>query len=307
MSFYSKITNGLKLLYDCNFRWLYLASFGKYDDWDDETFLKKAFKCYMNRELNLEAPRTFNEKLQWLKLYDRKPEYTMMVDKYAVRKYIADTIGEEYLIPLLGVWDNPDDIDFDALPNQFVLKCNHNSGLGMCICKDKSKLDIEKVKAGLRKGMQQDYYLTSREWPYKNVSRKIVCEEYMEDRQAHELIDYKFMCFNGAVKCSFTCSERFTESGLKVTFFDKDWNIMPFERHYPASKNLPKKPINYDKMIQFSEQLSQGIPFVRVDFYEINGQLFFGELTFYPGSGFEEFTPEEWDYKLGDFLKLKND
>lgn len=129
----------------------------------------------------------------------------------------------------------------------------------------------------------------------------------MEDSKAYELIDYKFMCFNGEVKCSFTCSERFSEDGLKVTFFDKDWNVMPFERHYPASKNPPKKPINYDKMIQFSEQLSKGILFVRVDFYEINGQLFFGELTFYPGGGFEEFTPEEWDYKLGDFLKLKND
>lgn len=296
-----------KIVTNKDYRFFILADQGYFDKIDDEKYLKRKYKACIGKELNLDNTQTFNEKLQWLKLHDRKPEYTMMVDKYAVRKYIADTIGEEYLIPLLGVWDNPDDIDFDALPNQFVLKCNHNSGLGMCICKDKSKLDIEEVKAELRKGLQQDYYLTSREWPYKNVSRKIVCEEYMEDWQAHELIDYKFMCFNGEVKCSFTCSERFSEEGLKVTFFDKDWNIMPFERHYPASKNPPKKPINYDKMIQFSEQLSKEIPFVRVDFYEINGQVFFGELTFYPGSGFEEFTPEEWDYKLGDFLKLKND
>lgn len=307
MRVWNIFSNTIKFIIDHDYRWKFLAVHGKYNNLDDANYLKRAFKCYMGKELNLDFPKTFNEKLQWLKLHDRKPEYTMMVDKYAVRKYIADTIGEEYLIPLLGVWDNLDDIDFDNLPNQFVLKCNHNSGLGMCICKDKSKLDIEKVKAELRKGLQQDYYLMSREWPYKNVSRKIVCEKYMEDRQAHELIDYKFMCFNGAVKCSFTCSERFTESGLKVTFFDKDWNVMPFERHYPVSKNPPKKPINYDKMIQFSEQLSKGIPFVRVDFYEINGQLYFGELTFYPGGGFEEFTPEEWDYKLGDFLKLKND
>ena len=301
------ISKILRYIFEPDYRFMVNASKGLYNSWPDEKYLKKMCDVRLGYKLNLENPKTFNEKLQWLKLYDRKPKYTMMVDKYAVRKYIADTIGEEYLIPLLGVWDNPDDIDFDTLPNQFVLKCNHNSGLGMCICKDKSKLEIEKVKAELRKGLQQDYYLTSREWPYKNVSRKIVCEKYMEDRQAHELIDYKFMCFNGVVKCSFTCSERFTESGLKVTFFDKDWNVMPFERHYPVSKNPPKKPINYDKMIQFSEQLSKEIPFVRVDFYEINGQLFFGELTFYPGSGFEEFTPEEWDYKLGDFLKLKND
>lgn len=304
MSFYSKVTNGLRLVYDCHFRWLYLASFGKYNDWDDEAFLKKAFECHMGKKLNLDNPQTFNEKLQWLKLYNRKTEYTMMVDKYAVRKYIADTIGEEYLIPLLGVWDNPDDIDFAALPNQFVLKCNHNSGLGMCICKDKSKINIEKVKADLRKGLQQDYYLTWREWPYKNVPRKIVCEKYMEDCHAHELIDYKFMCFNGEVKCIFTCSDRFSEDGLKVTFFDKDWNVLPFERHYPASKNPPRKPINYNKMIQFAEQMSKRIPFVRVDFYEINGQLYFGELTFFPGSGFEEFTPDIWDFKLGSWIKL---
>lgn len=297
----------LKIARNKDYRFLILSGKGFYDDMDDETYLKRKYKACMGKALNLNSPQTFNEKLQWLKLHDRKPEYTMMVDKYAVRKYIADTIGEEYLIPLLGVWDNPDEINFDALPNQFVLKCNHNSGLGMCICKDRSKLDIEKVKAGLRKGLQQDYYLTSREWPYKNVSKKIVCEEYMEDRQAHELVDYKFMCFSGEVKCSFTCSERFTDSGLKVTFFDKDWNVMPFERHYPASKKPLTKPINYRKMIQFAEELSKGIPFVRVDFYEINGQLYFGELTFYPGGGFEEFTPEEWDYKLGDFLKLKND
>lgn len=294
----------LRLMIDSKYRFLVLSGLGCYDSLDDETYLKRKYQACIGCELNLDSPKTFNEKIQWLKMHDRKPEYTIMVDKYAVRKYIADTIGEEYLIPLLGVWDNPDDIDFDILPDKFVLKCNHNSGLGMCICKDKSKLDIEKAKAGLRKGMQQDYYLTSREWPYKNVSRKIVCEKYMEDWQVHELIDYKFMCFNGEVKCSFTCSERFSDDGLKVTFFDKDWNVMPFERHYPASQNPPKKPINYDKMIQFSEQLSKEIPFVRVDFYEINGRLFFGELTFYPGSGFEEFTPEEWDYRLGSWLQL---
>ena len=146
-------------------------------DWmPDATFLKLAYKSRMGRKLDLDNPQTFNEKLQWLKLYDRRPEYTMMVDKYKVRDYIAEKLGEEYLIPLLGVWDDPDEIDFDALPNQFVLKCNHNSGLGMCICKDKTKLDIEKVKEELRKGLKQDYYLTGREWPYKDVLRKIICE-----------------------------------------------------------------------------------------------------------------------------------
>ena len=306
MNFLKSFSDMVRLVYDSNYRWRFLSVYGKYNNLNDESFLKKAFRCYMGKELNLDNPQTFNEKLQWLKLYDRKPEYTTMVDKYAVKKYVADIIGEEYIIPTLGVWNHFDEIDFDKLPNHFVLKCTHDSG-GIVICKDKNKLDLKSAKKKIEKCLKRNYYWSSREWPYKDVKPRIIAEPYMEDSKAHELIDYKFMCFNGKVKCSFTCSERFSKDGLKVTFFDKDWNVMPFERHYPVSKDSPKKPINYDKMIQFSEQLSKGIPFVRVDFYEINGQLYFGELTFYPGGGFEEFTPEEWDYKLGDFLKLKND
>jgi hypothetical protein len=261
----------------------------------------------MKKELDFENPQTFNEKLQWLKLYDRKPEYTMMVDKYKVRDYIAEKLGEEYLIPLLGVWDDPDDIDFDALPNQFVLKCNHNSGTGMCICKNKSKLDIKKVKKELKKGLKENYYLTGREWPYKDVPRKVIAEKYMKDNSAtEELTDYKLMCFDGKVKCSFVCSERFSKSGLKVTFYDTDWKVMPFERHYPKSRNPIKKPYGYEKMVELAEKLSKNIPFVRVDFYEINGKIYFGELTFFPGTGLEEFTPFDWDKTLGSWIKLPN-
>lgn len=269
----------------------------------DKLMLKCLYKERMSKELNLENPQTFNQKLQWLKLYGRRPEYTMMVDKYAVRQYIADTIGEEYLIPLLGVWDDPNGIDFDALPNQFALKCNHNSGLGMCICKDKSQLDIESVKRGLRKGLKQDYYLTGREWPYKNVPRKIIAEKYIENASG-ELQDYKLMCFDGKVKCSFVCSDRFSKDGLHVTFFDRKWNVMPFERHYPCVRKGMPKPLNYDNMIQLAEKLATGVPFVRVDLYNVNGKIYFGELTFFPGGGFEEFTPEEWDYKLGQWIEL---
>lgn len=264
----------------------------------DEVYLKYAFKSKLGYDLNLENPQTFNEKLQWLKLYDRRPEYTVMVDKYLAKQYVADKIGEQYIIPTLGVWDSPDEIDFDKLPDQFVLKCNHNSGLGMCICRNKSELDIKKVKSELRKGIKQNYYLGGREWSYKNVPRKIIGEKYMGD----DLNDYKLMCFNGKVKCSFVCSER--NYGLHVTFFDNDWNKLPFERHYPASdKNIPK-PQKYDEMVSLAEKLSSGIPFVRVDFYEINGHIFFGELTFYPGSGFEEFTPIDADYLLGSYISL---
>ncbi len=295
---------GFQYITDSDYRFLMNAGWGFYNSMSDEEYLRRLFKARMGKELDLKKPRTFNEKLQWLKLYDRKPEYTMMVDKYKVRDYIAELLGEEYLIPLLGVWDDPDEINFDKLPNQFVLKCNHNSGLGMCICKDKSKLNIPKVKAELRKGLAQDYYLTGREWPYKDVQRKIIAEIYMSDNSADGLIDYKFMCFNGEVKCSFVCSDRFTSEGLHVTFYDREWQIMPFERHYPRAVVPIEKPKCYDEMLQMAMTLSKDIPFVRVDFYEIGGRPYFGELTFFPGSGYEEFTPEEWDTTLGSWISL---
>lgn len=289
---------------DKTIRFSYLTKLGIFNGMSDETFLKLKYKNVFGKKLDLENPKTFNEKLQWLKLYNRKPEYTIMVDKYKVRDYIAQMLGEEYLIPLLGVWDDPDEIDFDALPDQFVLKCNHNSGLGMCICKDKSKLNIPKVRAELRKGLKENYYIKFREWPYKDVPRKIIAEKYMTNGNGEDLNDYKLMCFNGKVKTTFVCSDRFSKDGLKVTFYDTDWRRMPFERHYPASKAEIDKPQTYEKMVTLAEKLAFGIPFVRVDFYEINGNIYFGELTFFPGSGYEEFTPEEWDKTLGDWIKL---
>lgn len=301
-----KLGKVFKCIFDKDYRFNILSNFGFYDSMDDEEYLKRKYKSIMHKKLDLDNPKAFNEKLQWLKVNDHNPDYTMMVDKYKVRDYIKKELGEEYLIPLLGVWDDPDDIDFDSLPNQFVLKCNHNSGLGMCICKDKSKLDIKKVKKELRKGLKQDYYLTGREWPYKNVPRKIIAEKYMIDNTHEELMDYKLMCFNGKVECSFVCSDRFNNDGLKVTFFDKNWNVLPFERHYPKSNKSIEKPFNYDKMIEFSEKLSQNMSFSRIDFYEIDKKLYFGEITFFPGGGFEEFNPESVDEELGKLIKLPN-
>lgn len=269
----------------------------------DTLYLKIVYRLSIGKKLNLNNPKTFNEKLQWLKLYDRKPEYTVMVDKFAVREYIADKIGEKYLIPLIGVWDSPDDIDFDSLPDKFVLKCNHNSGFGMCICKDKSKLNIKQVRKELKKGLKQNYYKHGREWPYKNVPRKIIAEKYMTDNSG-ELNDYKIMCFNGKFKCAFTCTDRFSPEGIKVTFYDKDWNVMPFERHYPKSKIPLPQPENFNKMIELSEILSKEIAFARIDWYEVEGKLYFGEITFFPGSGFEEFSPEIWDTRLGNLIDL---
>lgn len=304
-----KIDKYIKLIYKIiinkEYRFLILSYFGFYDKLDDETYLKRKYKACMGKELNLTNPQTFNEKLQWLKLHDRKPEYTTMVDKYAVKKYVADIIGEEYIIPTLGVWDDSDEIDFDKLPNQFVLKCNHNSGTGMCICKDKSELDFDKVKRELRKGLKQDYYLNGREWPYKNVKRRVIAEKYMENKEARELRDYKIHCFNGIPKFILVCSERFSGNGTKEDFFDINWNKLSFKRpELDCSSKVIKQPIHLEKMLKLSEMLSKGKAFLRCDFYEINEKVYFGELTFFPASGFEAFEPEEWDYKLGSWLEL---
>lgn len=264
----------------------------------DKLYLKLWYRYVTGEKLNLNNPQTFNEKLQWLKLYDRNPLYTKLVDKYEVREYIKEKIGEEYLIPLLGVWNNVSEIDFESLPNQFVLKTTHDSG-GVVICKDKENFNIEKAKKFLSKHLQNNFYYSGREWPYKNVKPRIIAEKYLD----FDIKDYKFMCFNGKMKCSFVCSERHT-NGLKVTFFDKDWNKLPFERVFPCSKDILDKPKMYDRMLIVSEILSTNIPFVRVDFYEIDNKIYFGELTFYPGNGIEWFNPKKWDYKLGDMINL---
>ena len=263
------------------------------------------FKATVGGELDLDNPQTFNEKLQWLKLYNRKPEYTTYVDKYKVRDYIAGMLGEEYLIPLLGVWDDPEDIDFDLLPDKFVLKCNHNSGLGMCICKDKTKLDINKVKSELKKGLEQDYYLYGREWPYKDVPRKIIAEEYISPNNGEEIKDYKLWCFSGRVKIILTCSERFSQTGLKENFYTPQWELLDLKR--PTHGNTEYEismPECIDKMIEYAEMLSEGHEFLRVDFYEVEGRIYFGELTFFPASGFEKFEPREWDKILGEAITL---
>lgn len=415
----------------------------------DRQFIKYWFKNKMGCYPDLDNPKTFNEKLQWLKLNYRKPILTTLVDKYAVKKYVADKIGKEYIIPTLGVWNSFAEIDFDSLPNQFVLKCTHDSG-GLVICKDKSMLDKEAAKVKIERSLATDFYKQGREWPYKNVPRRIIAEQYMEevsktdttdlidykffcfngvptfcqvirDRSTKETIDfydmewnhqefyglnpvarnglksvarpvhldkmieiatklsngmpmsridlyvindreyfgeitlfpgcgigiftpeewnlkignlidiqgvngggyrciinaddiqiipavgdlrdYKFMCFNGKVKNTFVCSDR-ASNCLHVTFFDRQWNKMPFERHYPAATYHIPKPHNYDLMVILAEKLSFGFPFVRVDFYEVNGAVFFGELTFFPGCGAEEFNPEEWDTTLGNEIEL---
>lgn len=292
----------IKLITDSKYRTLVLCDLGYFNTLDDETYLRLKYKACLGKELNLANPRTFNEKLQWLKLYDRKPEYTTMVDKYAVRKYIADTIGEEYLIPLVGVWDNPDEIDFDNLPNKFVLKCNHNSGLGMCICREKNNLDIEKVKKELRKGLKQDYYLTGREWPYKNVPRKIICEKYMQNGNEECLTDYKFFCFNGNPKIMYISKDNANEP--KTDFYDMEFNKLSMRMLAPNSEDEHEKPSFFEEMKKIAAKLSSNTNCLRVDFYIINNKLYIGELTFFHMSGFTPIYPEKWSYILGDWIKL---
>lgn len=271
----------------------------------DKLYLQLRYYFEMGKILHLRNPRTFNEKLQWLKLYNRKDIYTTMVDKLAVKKLVSLKLSEDYIIPTLGVWDKPEDIDFAALPDKFVLKTTHGGGnTGVIICKDKSLLNTAQTLSVLSASMRSDIYYGYREWPYKNVPRKIIAERYMENTANEPLNDYKFMCFNGKVICSFICSGRNTQNGLRVTFFDRNWKKMPFSRHYQSAEYEIPIPKTYSRMIEVAESLSKDIPFVRVDLYEIKGKIYFGELTFFPGSGFEEFTPEEWDYKLGNYLKL---
>ncbi len=298
------LRKGIKYVTSSDYRFLLNSGMGLTRDMPDEEFLTRKYKACLGRDLSLTKPVTFNEKLQWLKLHDRRAEYTIMADKYAVRQYIAEKLGEEHLIPLLGVWDDPDDIDFSLLPNQFVLKCNHNSGLGMCMCKDKSTLDIEKVRAELRKGLKEDYYQKTREWVYKDIPRKIICEKFMTNG-GQELEDYKIHNFNGEAKFVLVCRDRFSETGLTEDFFTPQWEHMPVKRPKLANASVPiPRPEQLEQMLGFSKILSKDIPFVRTDFYVIEGKVYFGEITFFPASGMAEFDPPVWDAKFGSWLKL---
>lgn len=284
-------------------KWM-LAQKGFFDSWTDERYLKLTYRLMIGKKLNLNNPQTFNEKLQWLKIHDRNYQYTNLVDKIEAKKIVGKVIGEEYIIPTLEICDSFDEIDWKKLPNRFIIKCNHNSG-GVIVVNDKKDLDKDSLRTHFNKLLKKNYYYNGREYPYKNIKPKIMIEENIQNANTKKQIDdYKLMCFNGKVKCSFVCSNRDSKEGLCVNFYDEDWNPMPFERHYPKNKQEFPKPKEYNKMVELAEKLSKNIPFVRVDFYVVNDKIYFGELTFYPGSGMEEFTPNEWDYILGTWLDI---
>lgn len=270
---------------------------------NDEFYLKLKWNHCMNYPLDLRHPKTFNEKLQWLKLHDRNSEYIKMVDKAEAKKFVSAIIGDDYIIKTIGLYESTDEIDFSSLPDQFVLKVTHDSG-GVVICKDKQHLNIEEAKAVLDKSLRTNYFWKNREWPYKNVKRRIIAEAYL-DSGDDELLDYKFMCYNGVCRNLFVCSGR-SKHDLRVDFFDTEWNHLPFYRKYPNADFKISKPENLNKMILLANKIASKVqsPFVRIDFYSIHGRIYFGEITFYPGTGMEYFEPIEWDYVFGNYISL---
>ena len=269
----------------------------------DKLYLQIMYFKHFHKLINFENPVSFNEKLQWLKIYDRKPEYTTMVDKHLAKEYVAAKIGREYIIPTLGVWEKAEDIDFDALPDQFVLKCNNDSG-GIVICKDKSKLNKEKAISLLSSRLNNNGFWYGREWPYKNVKPCILAEEYMEDTTTGELRDYKFFCFGGQVRCYKVDFDRFVEHHANC--YDRESQLLEFgEASFPplVGKKL-ELPRNIELMMELSEKLAGQTPFLRTDFYDVDGKVYFGEMTFYPASGFGQFTSHEAEIELGKWLKI---
>lgn len=271
----------------------------------DRMFLKIRFKQRMGRKLDLKNPKTFNEKVQWLKLYDRKKFYSNLVDKFEVRKVVEERIGQEYLIRLVGgPWHSFDEIEFSQLPDSFVLKCTHDSG-GLVICKDKNELNLQYAKDKIQKSLDTNYYWHSREWPYKNVEPRIIAEEYMEDGKTKELRDYKFYCFNGIPKLMMIVTNR-GEGTTRADYYDMEFQHQEFTWGYPMADIQPEKPVCFELMKNLAIKLSQGLPEIRVDFYEVDGHVYFGELTFFDGSGMQKIEPKEWDIKMGEWIVLPN-
>lgn len=294
--------------------WMFAAIFRRLSPFikNDALYLKVLFFFEMRGKiLHLKNPKSFNEKLQWLKIYDYKPEYTKLVDKLAVKNYVESRVGDEYIIPTLAVWDSVEDIDWDSLPNQFVLKTTHGGGgCGVIVCSDKTKFDKIKAKNKLKKSMRTNAGQTYREKPYLNVPRKIIAEKYIADQvisnseNSADLRDYKFFCFNGKVKFFKIDFGRFVEH--HANYYSPKGDLLPFGEVacQPDISHVENMPNNLSEMIRLAETLSANYKFLRVDLYNVNGKIFFGELTFYPAAGMGTFIPEEWDEKLGNLLAL---
>ena len=274
----------------------------------DVIYLKLVFLLFFGRRLNLRNPKYFNEKLQWLKLYNRKPVYSLLVDKYEVKGYVANIIGEKHVIPTLGVWESFEDIDFDILPNKFVLKTTHGGGGGgVVICRDKERFDKASAKSKIKGSLLDDCFTKTREWPYKNVPHRIIAEKLLENKPGEEddLPDYKWYCFGGEPKYCQVIQDR--SKSQTIDFFDTNWKHLEFIGLSPTAKNAvtpPIQPVSLEKQIMIAKELSNGIPFSRIDLYEVGGEVFFGEITLFPASGFGEFYPHKYNAVLGDMITL---
>lgn len=284
-----------------------LAKLGLKDSEPDEVYLRHAFKANMGFPPDLEHPRRFNEKLQWLKLHDRRPEYAAMVDKYEAKAYVQARIGERYVVPTYGLWDFPDEIDFGTLPSQFVLKCTHDCG-GSVICRDRGRFDEGAAHRTLAKALKRRYYMQWREWSYKFVKPRIIAEKYLEDdtsRQGLGLTDYKFYCFNGEPLYLYVSTGLEDHTTARISFLTMDWRFAPFRRADFASFDvLPPQPSHFGEMVAIARRLSEGLAFLRVDLYQVDDRVYFSELTFYPCGGMMPFEPDEWDFTFGSLLKL---
>lgn len=286
---------------DCRFR--VNATHGFYKSMPDDLYLRHYYKARTGRELNLDHPKTFNEKLQWLKIHDRNPLYTKLVDKYEVKDYVAGLIGKEHIIPTYGVWERFDEINFDELPSQFVLKTTHDSG-GIVICKDKERFDYKKARRKLNNSLKRNYFYKMREWPYKSVEPRILAEKFMVDESGVELKDYKVLCFNGVPKLIELHQGRFTDAHYQ-DFYDTEWNKTSINQIGESSRpDVEPRPSCLDEMLSLSRRLSVGMPHVRVDWYIVHDQLLFGEFTFYDASGFDLFQNDEDDLLIGSWITI---
>ena len=270
----------------------------------DEAFIKLKYYWMFGKMPDLKDPKTYNEKVNWLKLHDRKPEYSVLVDKYEVKKYVADRIGKEHIIPTYAVYNSVEEINLAELPNQFVLKGTHDGG-SVVICRDKSQFDFEAAKNKLGKALKTNFYWHGREWPYKAVKPRIIAEAFMEDENTSELRDYKFFCFDGVVRALFIATDRQKkDTDTKFDFFDENGNHLPIKQGHPNADVPPDLPQNFELMKKFASILSKGIAQLRVDFYEVNGHVYFGELTFSHFDGLMPFIPDKWDRTFGDWITL---
>lgn len=293
----------LKYLTDSEYRFLIHCHLGLHRKMPDDLYLKKIYRARLSKEPDLESPKSLNEKLQWLKLHDRNPAYHQMADKAEVKSYVAEKIGDEYIIPTLGVYDCFDAIDFSVLPDKFVLKCTHDSG-GIVICRDKSLFEKKRAEKLMNRFLKRDYYSYWREWPYKDLPHRIIAEKYIETDEG-DLIDYKIHCFNGEPRIILVCQDRFTKSGLKEDFFNEHWEHLDVRRPgHPNSMKEIERPAQLERMLGLARALSKDIPFARIDLYLVKDRILFSEITFFPAGGLIPFIPDEWDMIFGDMLDI---